>query len=1176
MAVSTVATPEVYAANGLLTDFVIPWAFESAAHVRVEVADAAGVVSELTQPSGFTVVGNAETGYIARLASAPATGSSVVVFRRQPPLQTTPFNDNARFPAARVAEMGDRFARAIQDIQAQLDTCVRFSFADYGVNFDGLKLPPLDTLVGKLWTITVDPEDGHFVITPTPSVAAVEATAAISDEIITVAAISADVVALANGGVKTAILLLAPAASTIAALGAPGRLDAIDDIAADLGLGASSLIAAAPTAAAAAAAARDVALAAVDDAGDAADLAAAWATNDRGVYPDAANFPAAESARISAQDAAAAQISAAIAQAIIEQYFLGAYADDTAAATAKPSAPVGAFYFKTGEGVRFVQSTGPIVFGGVSPSAVISVAGQTGAVTLDADDIAETASKLWLTSSERAKLSNAATLNALADFTVGLRVSGAPVASEAFATGAANAVATTIASQAEAEAGSNNTNRMTPLRTAQAIAALATAGTTFANVMDYGADPGNAAVDMAGVMAAAHATGKPIWVPRAAGAYHFLTSWKPTDGSRVVVVGEGADLVRFTGADGVVMVYCDRTYGTGNRVTGAYIEGVTFDGLHSRDAAEFPYDAATGTSASQGLNLRASHADTPEYCVVTRCRFENFKGLPVWIADFSGGVEYSYNYHVNTKDVGLLLNDNLKVIGNVSDCSADNGFSISRSNRNVIVTGNTVRNANGSGIFVGGVDNAGSGNLTISGASYAVGATVTVTLASSVFYTEDVGLNVTAENGSDIGLVRIVSLSSASVASAVVLQAIPASLQNAATSTWSKGPISGTQFCVIADNITEGCFDQGIRINQGADGVSIHDNIDHRCGVQCDSETYTSGTALAGGSSITVADITGFSNGDWVVVVPDYTYEGIFIAQINSAPSGNSLPISAGPAVENLINARVYKAQQNTGAYGIVCAGNFLSTTQYEYFQNFAIHHNRIIDPVGGGIKVGTTSGAARFGRISDNDIVMSQTVQSVASPHGIDIDDVNNNGMRTNLIEVKDNFISLNGAGIAISYTPMDTSNSSYIAIGPNRSRQVTTPVSVIEKSGSADITKDYKPIIQTGSLTEVNNIVGDVIALESSATASYASNVLTVTQSLSSYGPGAGGVTINSVDFSAIDKDFPLIIIRNSSGSNNITFTHNSSALRLRDATNYVLGPYEAAMFFPVSTTILQQIIG
>lgn len=586
----------------------------------------------------------------------------------------------------------------------------------------------------------------------------------------------------------------------------------------------------------------------------------------------------------------------------------------------------------------------------------------------------------------------------------------------------------------------------------------------LAVITDFGYVP-DSATDVVPALTLAAATGKPVYFPGHAESYHFATNYRPPAGSVVQLIGEHMDKVTFTGGNGIVMIYCNRTFGDENRISGAYVEGITFDGGHVRDPSEYPYNGSTQTSASQALNLRASKSEEKQNCVVTRCRFQNFNGLPYWLADWSGECEVSHCVQDRTKDGGILYCDNVKYLNNKVYFSADNGVSISRSNRSVVVDGNDIYFASGSGIFVGGVDLTGAGNATVSGASYAKGAEVTVTLSSATWTTSDEGINVTVRNGADVGLVQITSVDSASVATAIVKVAIPASMQNIATSDWSKGPDAGGAFVRLANNLTVGCRDQGVRYSQGGDGIVLSNNIDVYAGMHADSETWTEGDVGEGDTTISVDDDAGFSNGDWVFLAPDYTYEGYFTAQINGAPSANVITLATA-APEDYVRTRVYKASRNVTGMGLTAAGSFLDGAHKRYFENFTVSGNKIINPVAIGMRFGTSSGSARRGKVFNNSVTYTHTNHAVTNPVGISLQDNGDANMRTFGVEVAFNEIVLNGAGIGVEYEPLDDSIQSYCAIYGNRCLSVANDVVVTEQAGPSDITRIYKPWSFTSQL--------------------------------------------------------------------------------------------------------------
>jgi uncharacterized protein DUF2793 len=240
------AVPAAYNGDGVIRNFGVPWTFDDANDIKAAVTDA-GVTTEFANAAGFIVTGDANAGFEVLFDTAPAAGvNNVILWRAQPSVNTTNLKDLRRFPAETVEAMIDRIARAGQDAQALKGFSIQLSPTDWG----RMKpFPPISQAVGKFWTVVAytGPENFDYEISFSPSVAAVEATAAISQDIAQVAAISADVVTIAQPSVVSDLADLAPIWQEIQRVGNPTNMAAVLVINADLNLGASSRIIAVAT-----------------------------------------------------------------------------------------------------------------------------------------------------------------------------------------------------------------------------------------------------------------------------------------------------------------------------------------------------------------------------------------------------------------------------------------------------------------------------------------------------------------------------------------------------------------------------------------------------------------------------------------------------------------------------------------------------------------------------------------------------------------------------------------------------------------------------------------------------------------------------------------------------------------------------------------------------------------
>jgi hypothetical protein len=90
--------------------------------------------------------------------------------------------------------------------------------------------------------------------------------------------------------------------------------------------------------------------------------------------------------------------------------------------------------------------------------------------------------------------------------------------------------------------------------------------------------------------------------------------------------------------------------------------------------------------------------------------------LPVRLAGIRGKVAVTESLFYNTMDVGFIFCEEVICANNTSIMSADNGFSISRGNRKVTCTGNTVENAAFAGIWLSGfIGSTGPDDFTCTG-----------------------------------------------------------------------------------------------------------------------------------------------------------------------------------------------------------------------------------------------------------------------------------------------------------------------------------------------------------------------------------------------------------------------------------------------------------------------------
>lgn len=649
-------------------------------------------------------------------------------------------------------------------------------------------------------------------------------------------------------------------------------------------------------------------------------------------------------------------------------------------------------------------------------------------------------------------------------------------------------------------------------------------------------------------------------------------------GQDVVLIGSGADKVIWNVPVNQQMLHCDASPTVDTRCGNVFISGIHFKGGHVRNKANFPYNSDPGASAIRAFTLRAIKGATDQLdCTITRCKFSDFNGLPLWIAGFDGSVELSYNTFTRCKDPGILYNNRVKIFGNTIRFSADNGISVSRSNRQIFVGYNHLMECASAGLFIGSIQLAGTGTITAVGTAYGVGKEVLLTAAGgAAFTTEDIGTNFTLTGGGQISIVRIKSVSSSTSAVAYCYTAMNAAHQ-AVASTYERGPISGASGGQVVYNIIEGCRTYNIALTSGCKDLIVASNLCKRAGVMCDSELSTLGGIGSGSDQLKVADVTGFAVNDWIVVAPDYTHQSDFIAKILAIDAGtNTFTLSAN-APDTYFDETVYRAYRNTAAYGILANGRYLPGGT-EYAENLEIVNNIIIDFVNGGMRLGTSTGSIRDSTIAHNQIWIRQTAQlDVSNIFGILIGDCNQASMRTSKLDVLENVISLDGVlGVGIEYRPMDTNAASYIRIDGNRPRQCLVNTRVVEQAGLTNITQAYMPRTLRVALP-----VADVLAVESIGFATWDpatmnAGVLTVKQTANSYSPTTNPQAMTAIDFSQIMHPNPYITIRNASSANGLQVVHSTGAtgIRCKGGATYTIPPLGAATFMPINAGLVQEV--
>ena len=164
MALSSTTNRVSYAGNGSTTDFAFSYKFlqnEDLVVVERVVATGVETVKELT--THYTVAGEGEdSGGTVTMLVAPATGTSLVIYRN--PDATQPYNpaDNESLPAETMEEAHDRMALIAQGIKDLLSRSLKLSKA-YLDSFS-MELPAILTANAVL---TVNADGDAFEMGPT-------------------------------------------------------------------------------------------------------------------------------------------------------------------------------------------------------------------------------------------------------------------------------------------------------------------------------------------------------------------------------------------------------------------------------------------------------------------------------------------------------------------------------------------------------------------------------------------------------------------------------------------------------------------------------------------------------------------------------------------------------------------------------------------------------------------------------------------------------------------------------------------------------------------------------------------------------------------------------------------------------------------------------------------------
>jgi hypothetical protein len=90
-----------------------------------------------------------------------------------------------------------------------------------------------------------------------------------------------------------------------------------------------------------------------------------------------------------------------------------------------------------------------------------------------------------------------------------------------------------------------------------------------------------------------------------------------------------------------------------------------------------------------------------------------------------------------------------------------------------------------------------------------------------------------------------------------------------------------------------------------------------------------------------------------------------------------------------------------------------------------------------------------------------------------------------------------------------------------------------------------------------------------------SNAAGVVTVSNGINAYSPGAAGENVTDISWSgSLGSDFPLLVLRNSSTTNSYILKFDANKIRTLTGADTTIPALGAATFIPVSSSIVQQI--
>jgi hypothetical protein len=702
----------------------------------------------------------------------------------------------------------------------------------------------------------------------------------------------------------------------------------------------------------------------------------------------------------------------------------------------------------------------------------------------------------------------------------------------------------------------------------------------YVTPQDFDADAGSSVWggtlhDDQPAMKAAQDTGLPVYLPPPSGdGYYFGDHLEPVDGSDCIFFGPRGGLVEIRAAAGIIPFFSQATSdGTDRRVRRAYFANLKFNGEAQRDT--YPYKP-TGTSnkkMKQAINIDGVLGERT-VAVIEDCEFENMGEGSVKIDDV-GLVVYQRNKHTRLNaDPGIINCNAVRFIDNLFWYSLDNGFSISRSNQWVHVSGNVIVASDINGIFLGSIElvNSTSEELTLTGSSYNRGDEVTLSSdTANAFTTVRIGDPYILRDGSDFAIVQVRSITDDQNAQVVLINPTPVSLQATATSDWSQGPYSGIRNFTCHDNTVLLCGSNGVMMTYGPQNGSVHDNVIVGAGAEVDSEVFATCNGNRGSTTLTVDDASGFLSSGALAIIPEYTNQPVFIATYSSI-SGTDITLDEA-LPQTYVDELVHLVRLQANKFGVLANGWWESGTYNEYATDITIHDNTILDTTGGGILYGTSGGPARDGNIHHNRVLQRRSSITETGWDGIALVETDT-AVRMTGTMVNHNKITGDGVTTSngISAQFQDTNSASTVILGENTIEGVTAgrEYRIRDVVGGNDRARDFRP--QEARPSGVSLERADTIAYRPwGSVGSVSGGVMTVDRTLNVYTPG-GSVNVTDIDFSAIPADCPRIVVRNGDASNTFTLKYNASKIRTPNSADLAVGPYECVEMIPISSSLVQ----